>query len=93
MDVGTGEILEFNNQKELEAAQAVRDLVELKGKPKKSCRKCYGRGYIGFNTTTGKYIVCGCVKKEKVVAPDPEVEIAALQARVERLAAEQEIPE
>lgn len=28
--------------------------------PKKNCKKCYGRGYIGFNTQTGNVI--GCLK-------------------------------
>lgn len=27
-----------------------------------SCKKCYGRGYIGKNLTTGKLVPCKCVK-------------------------------
>lgn len=65
MDVETGKVLEFNNDKELEAAKRVRKLVELKGKPKRSCKKCHGRGYIGQNMVSREYIICRCVKKEK----------------------------
>jgi len=29
-------------------------------KPKKSCRKCFGRGYIGLNPITKSTISCSC---------------------------------
>ena len=32
-------------------------------KAKNSCRKCFGRGYIGTNVQTGKLIVCPCYDK------------------------------
>jgi len=65
VDPKTGEILEFDSQEELEAAKRVRKLIELRGKPKKSCKKCHGLGHVGFDIIEQEYIVCGCVKKEK----------------------------
>ena len=65
MDPKTGEILEFDNEKELEAAKKIRELVELKGMPKKSCKKCHGQGHVGFDIINQVYIICSCVKKEK----------------------------
>jgi hypothetical protein len=31
-----------------------------------SCKKCYGRGYIGFNIFTGKTVVCPDCFEEKM---------------------------
>lgn len=33
----------------------------LKRMPKASCRKCYGRGYIGKDLKTNQYVPCSCV--------------------------------
>ncbi len=30
---------------------------------KKSCKRCYGRGYIGFNISAGWYEACSCVRE------------------------------
>lgn len=30
---------------------------------KNTCNKCYGRGWIGQDKRTGKYILCKCVRK------------------------------
>lgn len=70
MDPKTGEILEFDSIVQLEAVKTVRKLVELKGKPKKSCKQCYGRGYTGYNTLRREYIVCRCINKEKIPETD-----------------------
>ena len=35
---------------------------ELGNMPKASCRKCYGRGYIGKDLKRNQYIPCSCVK-------------------------------
>ena len=41
--------------------------VVLAGKsdPKKNCKHCYGRGYIGFDTETGGFVHCKCVMRKK----------------------------
>jgi hypothetical protein len=38
--------------------------LPLKKKPSSSCKKCYGRGYSGKNTTDFTYIPCSCLKKQ-----------------------------
>lgn len=35
--------------------------VEL-SEPKKDCKKCYGRGYIGLDSETDFPIMCKCIK-------------------------------
>lgn len=44
-------------------AQEILDSLTLNDLAKKSCRKCYGRGYIGFNRNTGKLVLCSCARK------------------------------
>ena len=63
MDVKTGDILTFDNDQDLKDAQKIRDMVELKGQPKKNCKKCYGVGHLGRDVNTHKFILCPCVKK------------------------------
>lgn len=75
MDPKTGIIYEFDSQQELEAMQTVRNLIELKGLPKKSCPKCYGRGYTGYDTVKGVYLVCNCVKKTRPLKPAEAVDM------------------
>lgn len=31
------------------------------GQPKSGCRKCYGRGYVGFETLSKTWVPCGCL--------------------------------
>jgi hypothetical protein len=38
--------------------------LPLNKKPSSSCNKCYGRGYIGKNTSDFTYIPCSCLKKQ-----------------------------
>jgi len=65
VDPKTGEIIKFDNEEELMKAMKARKLVALKGMPKKSCKKCHGRGYVGFDIVKREYIVCSCVRKKK----------------------------
>jgi len=32
--------------------------VKLPYPPKKNCKKCYGRGYVGTNVITGRFVIC-----------------------------------
>ena len=57
MNINTGEIKENPTPQDLQSG----NYVMLGGIPKTSCKKCYGRGYIGKNDA-GKYIICQCVK-------------------------------
>jgi len=35
----------------------------VRRKPKSSCKKCYGRGYIGWAKSNNLAILCTCVNK------------------------------
>lgn len=37
--------------------------VPLLKKPKESCKKCWGRGYIGYDSIRKYYPMCRCVMK------------------------------
>lgn len=37
--------------------------LPLKKKPSNSCKKCYGRGYVGRDSENLGYYACHCVKK------------------------------
>lgn len=38
--------------------------VPLTGKPKSSCRHCYGRGYFSINSDNKVYNMCRCTVKQ-----------------------------
>lgn len=65
MDTSTGEIREFSERDELEAAIRSGTWVELGKMPKKNCRFCHGLGHLGLNVSTGKNQPCRCVKARK----------------------------
>jgi hypothetical protein len=50
--------------------------IPLKEKPSKSCKTCFGRGYIGRDKKTHAFDVCNCVRKKidfeyiKTLLPD-----------------------
>lgn len=57
---------------EMEKKMSERDAADKKFKeelekggiyPDKSCKKCYGRGYIGINVLTNEMIPCRCLYK------------------------------
>jgi len=37
---------------------------KLKNHALDGCKKCYGRGYLGFNREKKKIILCKCLRKE-----------------------------
>ena len=37
--------------------------IPLISRPKTSCKKCFGRGYDGFDAKRGLYSVCPCMRK------------------------------
>lgn len=55
LSIISGEIYEIDEDeiKNLDAYQ-----IPLKQRPNSSCKKCYGRGYIGFNIITKSYELC-----------------------------------
>jgi hypothetical protein len=53
------------------------DSMKLQDYANNGCQKCHGRGYTARNTTTGKLVICGCVKKNHA---DIKARIAAHNA-------------
>ncbi len=43
-------------------AKFLPDMVSLKGLPDPNCNSCYGRGHLGKNLTTGKFVPCSCTQ-------------------------------
>ena len=39
-------------------------MEEVKYRAKYNCKKCHGRGHLGFNITHQAYIKCRCVRPE-----------------------------
>lgn len=67
-DKDKGEVLDKDDIKKLKPydvmVAAAKSLgIEL-NKPKKDCRKCYGRGYTGFSLN-GQPVPCSCVFKKE----------------------------
>lgn len=59
MDERTGEIGQFESDEK--ARQAGYD-IPLGRAPRRNCKRCYGRGHLGRNVDTGKYLPCPCTK-------------------------------
>lgn len=64
MNVNTGEIRTFETADAMSEAIATGNWVALGKTPKASCKRCYGRGYIGRNDQ-GKFVPCNCVKPNR----------------------------
>lgn len=63
VDVNTGQVDDIKNLPVLEQIKvsASRFNIPLNSKPKRNCKKCYERGYIGFNSVDKTPIVCMCM--------------------------------
>lgn len=62
VDVHKGTIVDKKDVAPLMQIKAFLESNGIKhGEPKKSCKKCYGRGYIGFDTKCLSWIPCGCL--------------------------------
>lgn len=48
---------------EKDVSLLVMGQLPLKKKPSTSCKKCYGRGYVGRDAENLGYYACHCVKK------------------------------
>ena len=55
---GDGKVARFTE------AEYERDKRRIKKYAKPSCKKCYGRGWIGKNVKTGQLVPCKCVNWE-----------------------------
>lgn len=64
MNTDTGEIETFDEKEELDKAIKEGNWEQINGIPKKSCRRCHGRGFTGRDINTGTLEICRCVKLE-----------------------------
>ena len=66
MHSGTGKIADVDYSEDPERCKYLVDqgiLIKLKHKPDPNCSRCYGRGFIGWNTKTKRVILCRCIKE------------------------------
>ena len=63
MDVTTGKIKVFESDDELQKAMHTGNWVQLARLPNPNCKRCYGRGHVGRDVSTGLYVPCRCVKQ------------------------------
>jgi hypothetical protein len=68
-DTKEGKVLskeELKNLPEIDIMKSSAQTIGVTLKdPKKDCRKCYGRGFIGKDAKTGQPIACTCVFDKK----------------------------
>ncbi len=48
---------------ELQVAMATSDFSYVSVRPVRNCKKCYGRGYLGYDTIRKRYVACKCLRK------------------------------
>jgi len=62
LDTGKGEIID---KSDLTPFDVIKSVAQQTGNevhdPKKGCRHCYGRGYIGIDSSTKSPIPCSCI--------------------------------
>jgi hypothetical protein len=73
------------------ATKTVKEQLAERASP--SCRRCFGRGHLGINIDTDRYIICRCVKRAAQAAqakqsdgPKHEVDRLLAEAARKRLA-------
>lgn len=65
LDPTTGEIVDKNSLPILEQIkQVAKSIGQEVNSPNKSCKKCHGRGYTGFNVDGNVPVACDCIFKE-----------------------------
>ena len=40
-----------------------KESVSISTLVENNCKRCYGRGHLGYNKDTGKFVICKCVLK------------------------------
>lgn len=69
MNPDTGKIEVFQDEAALNAEQANRiagdkkPLIPLDQHPNPKCKKCYGRGHVGFDLKSQTWVICKCTEK------------------------------
>jgi|6_EtaG_2_1085325.scaffolds.fasta_scaffold04674_9 hypothetical protein len=52
----------YNQNDPIQTAIHNNDWTNTSQRPDKKCKMCYGRGNLGYNILSKKYLVCKCVK-------------------------------
>lgn len=63
MDTSTGEIIKDDGSEGFKKKLMDGKLIELDNPPDPNCKKCYGRGHRGYNTTLKRFVPCKCTKR------------------------------
>ena len=43
----------------------IKELIAKTGETDRECKRCHGRGYIGYDVIFEKFIICRCLRKKK----------------------------
>jgi hypothetical protein len=54
---------EVATENALRKADGKGEIEPIARQPKKNCRHCHGRGHMGKNLITGRYVPCYCVEE------------------------------
>jgi hypothetical protein len=54
---------EVNTENAKRETEGEGKIEQIARQPKKNCRHCYGRGHMGKNLVTGRYVPCYCVEE------------------------------
>lgn len=88
VDTTTGQVEEIKNLPPLEQIKmaAAKFNITLNDKPKKNCKKCYERGYIGFDSKEKTPITCQCMfpKSAEDAKKKDSVPLALLPKKIQR---------
>ena len=68
MDTNTGQIRTLTEGESPQLGE-----VALGNLHNPNCSKCYGKGHLGMNTITGKYIPCKCTNPKSLPGMKEEV--------------------
>lgn len=62
LDTGKGEVIDKSDLTPFDIIKSVAQQTDNEiHDPKKGCKHCYGRGYVGIDTTTKSPVPCSCI--------------------------------
>lgn len=88
VDSQTGQVENIKDLPPLEQIKfaAKKFNIVLNDKPKKNCKKCFERGYVGFNSNDKSPVTCSCMFPKQVEDPNKKgmVPLNLLSKKVQR---------
>lgn len=62
VDQSSGEVVDSKDLTPFQIIKLTAQQMDIKVQdPRKGCKKCYGRGYVGINTSTKEPVPCRCI--------------------------------